>query len=159
MLKLGEGQEMSTTISEEGLRTFRFTIELSYVHVGVGFNGMQAALDTVECPSALDSFPMLTLTSFAECFASMWLLLQLDNEGTTFRMVFTDCSRALACMLRLGTDKGLEMDDTIFGDDLLGLSPMAKGSWTSLRRLFVSLNGTEGWSRKGELRLVAERVV
>ena len=144
MLRLVEGCELHTTVSGDGLNTFHFTIEVSYACVGAGFNGEQAAPDTVECPLALESFLALLSSSFAEHFTSVWLLLQLDIEGTTFRTVLKDCSRALACMLRLGTNKGLEMDNTIFRDDLLGLGPMVKGSRTSCGRLFVSLKGTGG---------------
>ena len=105
-LRLVEGRESRTTVSGGGLNTFHFTIEVSYACVGAGINGERAALDTVECPLALESFLALLSSSFAERFVSVWLLLQFDNEGTAFRTVLTDCSRALACTLRLGTEIG-----------------------------------------------------
>ena len=83
----------------------------------------------------------------------------LPFGSSLFRTVLIDCSRALACTLRLGTDKGLEMGDTIFGDDFMCLGPLAKGSPTFCGTLFVSLEGTGEQSGIEELGLTAERVV
>jgi hypothetical protein len=64
-------------------------------------------------------------------------VIELSFESSLRRTVLLDCSRAFARTLRLGTNEGLEMGDTILGDDLMGLGPMVTGSLCG--RLFMSL--------------------